>query len=592
MFRWPLVSAAFLATVAMLVAYAVGGFATLSDGRGDNDSMMRLVEVRDLLGGQGWFDLQQYRLGLEGGIGMHWSRLVDAPIALLILAADGMGLTVSQAEAFAAVSWPLILFFGAMVALLQITVRTAGAKAILPATVIATVTLYYIGIFAPGAIDHHNAQLTLTLAMIAGLVSGNSRFWPNLGAGACAAAMLAIGMETAPYVAIGGLCASLLFLFRGSGERITAIGFGIGFGASSAAAFLLTVPLTSWLRPACDAFSVAQASLAVVAGFGLAGLAWFRATSSGQTVRAAGLAVLGACVGALLVFAFPECLGDPYAMVDPWLRENWLDEIAEAQSLLDVARDKPSQLLVYYGYGLLALAVLVVRWMRKDLRRADVVVFAMLATAMVISIWQIRGSLFLLPLSAIPLAGWVAHARHLAHTQASTGTTLRMASAWILSFVVTWILFGAGVSTALAALRGEETPAISPNTSDACYREEDYAILAKEPAITVLAFTNLGSAILRNTPHSAIAGPYHRNTAGNLLALQALVAPSEEARAKIASSQATILAWCPGNAEARHLGEMSASGLAAALNRGEPPAWLTPIAVPPGSDLILYRIQR
>ncbi|MGO7107918.1 hypothetical protein ACCT22_37095, partial [Rhizobium johnstonii] len=32
----------------------------------DNDDGMRLVEVRDFLAGQGWFDLMQYRLGLDG----------------------------------------------------------------------------------------------------------------------------------------------------------------------------------------------------------------------------------------------------------------------------------------------------------------------------------------------------------------------------------------------------------------------------------------------------------------------------------------------------------------------------------------------
>ncbi len=37
----------------------------------DPDDAMRLVEVRDYLGGQGWFDLHQYRLGPDGGTLMH-----------------------------------------------------------------------------------------------------------------------------------------------------------------------------------------------------------------------------------------------------------------------------------------------------------------------------------------------------------------------------------------------------------------------------------------------------------------------------------------------------------------------------------------
>ncbi|MBP0437500.1 GtrA family protein [Tianweitania sediminis] len=579
-----------MATLVLFPTYAATGFATLSDGRGDNDSMMRLVEVRDLLGGQGWFDLQQYRLGFEGGIPMHWSRLVDAPIAGLILLAGAFGATAAGAETFAAIVWPLLLFFLALLALLHAAARIAGSGAILPAAVIASVTLYYIGIFAPGAIDHHNVQLALTLGMIAGLLSGDNRFWLAAGAGACAALMLAVGMETAPYVAVGGLCASLLYLLRGETERLTATGFGLGFGCAATLAFLFTVPFSSWLRPACDAFSAVQFTLAAVGGFGLAGVASSRNAGSSLARRVIALAVLGAGVSALLVLVFPGCLSNPYAMVDPWLRENWLDEISEAQSFLDVARDNPAKLLLYYGYGLMALGVLLFRWKQETPRRADLIVIAMLAAALVISIWQIRGSLFLLPFSAIPLAGWVARARLAARLQPTARTTGQMAGAWILSFVVTWILISAGVNSALAALSGSEAPPMAPQTAHACYRPSDYSVLAKETPATVLSFTNLGSAILRNTPHRALAGPYHRNSDGNLFALQTLLAAPDDARAAIAGSGATILAWCAGNSEAGHLAALAPESIAAMLNQNEAPEWLTPMPVPLGSDLVLYRI--
>src|SRR4051812_17445009 len=48
------------------------------------DDAMRLVQVRDLIGGQGWFDLFQHRLDPPGA-SMHWSRVVDVPLAALIL---------------------------------------------------------------------------------------------------------------------------------------------------------------------------------------------------------------------------------------------------------------------------------------------------------------------------------------------------------------------------------------------------------------------------------------------------------------------------------------------------------------------------
>ena len=56
-------------------------------GLGDTDDNMRLAQVRAWLGGQGWFDLRQYKLDPPAGANIHWSRIVDLPIAGLILAA-------------------------------------------------------------------------------------------------------------------------------------------------------------------------------------------------------------------------------------------------------------------------------------------------------------------------------------------------------------------------------------------------------------------------------------------------------------------------------------------------------------------------
>src|SRR3546814_18125356 len=51
----------------------------------DTDDNLRLQQVRDWLGGQGWFDLRQHRMLPPEGADIHWSRLVDLPLAGLIL---------------------------------------------------------------------------------------------------------------------------------------------------------------------------------------------------------------------------------------------------------------------------------------------------------------------------------------------------------------------------------------------------------------------------------------------------------------------------------------------------------------------------
>src|SRR3546814_4337167 len=45
----------------------------------DPDDALRLVEVRDWMAGQNWFDVTQYRINPPTGGAMHWSRLIDVP---------------------------------------------------------------------------------------------------------------------------------------------------------------------------------------------------------------------------------------------------------------------------------------------------------------------------------------------------------------------------------------------------------------------------------------------------------------------------------------------------------------------------------
>src|SRR5205085_12491822 len=53
----------------------------------DTDDNMRMSQVRALLHGQHWFDLRQYRLNAPFGADIHWSRLVDLPLAAIMLIA-------------------------------------------------------------------------------------------------------------------------------------------------------------------------------------------------------------------------------------------------------------------------------------------------------------------------------------------------------------------------------------------------------------------------------------------------------------------------------------------------------------------------
>src|SRR5579872_717480 len=100
----------------------------------DPDDAMRLLEVRDWLAGQSWFDVTQYRLNPPVGVPMHWSRLVDVPIAgVIVLFRSFTG--VQSAEIAALVLVPLLTLGIAMLLVQRIGLRLMSSRAALLAAV-------------------------------------------------------------------------------------------------------------------------------------------------------------------------------------------------------------------------------------------------------------------------------------------------------------------------------------------------------------------------------------------------------------------------------------------------------------------------
>jgi hypothetical protein len=553
---------------------------------GDNDSLLRLVQVRDLIGGQGWYDLHQYRMGPEGGFVMHWSRVVDAPIAAIILFVSAMTASMAVGETAALVAWPLILMGLAMAFLLRIARTLGGGWATLPILTIGGAALYFIGVFAPATIDHHNVQLMLTLAAIAALATGQG-FASGLVAGAASALMLTVGMETVPYVAVAGLTAAIGFLVGGERDAAKACGFGAGFSALGLAAFVGTVPANAWLVAQCDSYSIPQFTVALVAGAGLALVSSIGLLRQTFARRLLALAVLGVVVATIVILFFPQCLAAPYADLDPRLKKFWLDSIAEAQPLWSIVVHDPASTVSYYVTPVIGLIVLGLRMRATGLTRAGVIVMAFLATAFAVSIWQVRGGMFSIPLAAIPLAGWVGDWRCRVAAGSGKLTTLKMVLAWIVSLNLVWAVAASAVAAAL-----ESNTSDAKNSKGSCEASADFAALATMPATTVLAISNIGAPILAYTHHRVLAGPYHRNIEGNLAALDALMGSTEEAQAIVRQNHVGLVALCRGNAETSALVDWAPAGFLASLAGGNMPGWLEKIPSAADAALDIYRVRQ
>ncbi|MEH2531430.1 hypothetical protein V1277_002192 [Bradyrhizobium sp. AZCC 1588] len=563
--------------------HALAGFPTLAVANGDNDSLLRLVEIRDFIGGQAWFDLHQYRMGPPGGFVMHWSRLVDAPIAAVILVVSALTGKLAAGETVALFAWTTPLMAAALTFSLRIARSVGDEWTIMPAFIICAAAPHFSGVFAPGNIDHHNIQLTLCLAAITALIVGRG-YVAGIAAGAACALMLAVGMETLPYVAVAGLTAAAMYLLGDRPEAAKAVGFGMGLAGGGLAAFVATVPTISWLLPHCDAYSIPQFSVAAISGIGLAVAAVSPILAHSFGRRLTALLALGIAVAAVAVTAFPQCLADPYAGLDPKLQQFWLNQVTEAQPFWRVLSDNWVKAAGFYVTPILALIVLGLRLRRRS-NGAGWMLMALLTAAFVVSLWQVRGATFSLPLAAIALAGWVGDWRHRTALSSDRFSSPRMALVWLVSLNVTW---SAAAHAASAAL-GETERAASP--AGTCERPADYALLAAQPPTTVLAISNLGAPILARSPHRALAGPYHRNVTGNLLTLDAFTGTAEQALTTVQNNRIGLVVFCRGNAETALLAGQAPTGLLAALARDEPPDWLEKLPQDASQPLDIYRVR-
>src|SRR5947209_6586822 len=162
-------------------------------GLGDTDDNMRIMQVRALLRGQGWYDLRDYRMNPPFGANIHWSRLVDLPIAGLILGLRPF-LGGAGAERWAVAIAPTLPYL-----LLLYSVALTARRLLGPtAYPLAFLALFFAGstngLFAPERIDHHGWQLALLALSIASIADTNKTRGGIL-LGVSSALSLAIGLE-------------------------------------------------------------------------------------------------------------------------------------------------------------------------------------------------------------------------------------------------------------------------------------------------------------------------------------------------------------------------------------------------------------
>ncbi|MBD9492513.1 MULTISPECIES: hypothetical protein [unclassified Ensifer] len=552
----------------------------------DNDDAMRLVEVRDLLAGQSWFDLTQPRLGLEGGTLMHWSRLIDLPIAgLMSIFRPFVG--VEQAEVLALAIWPMALAVGLLAAMGLAGRRAGGTVAMHFCLGLTAIFIATSNRFLGGAIDHHNVQLVLAAVMAAMLVDRRYRALNYALAGAAAALAIAVGAETTPLVAVVCAIVACQWLWAGQTAARSTVAFGLSLAAGLSVIFFSTVPPRLYFVATCDNLSIAFYSLALTGGVLLA-LAAATVSHRAPALRFGALALCGLVVAAVALSVAPQCLGNPLAGLDPLLIELWLDHISEARSVTLIAVQEPTNIGAYYFTGAFASAICLWRILRRDRIDLHLVLLALVLSSLAIALVQVRGMAFSNLLAIVPMALLLADLR----ARSSGGTAGACASllyvgALLVSVPAMWAVAGTLAEKGISGFAAAEA---AVTNGEACLTDAALADIGRLAPSLVVGPSDIGATLLRRTEHRVLSAPYHRNAGGMLRELKIGLAEPEAAAVLLHQLGQPVLAFCAVDAQTQVIAARAPRGLYADLAAGRVPAFLSPLPVSEGSPIRLYTL--
>jgi hypothetical protein len=543
-------------------------------GLEDNDDAMRVLQVRDWINGQGWFDLTQHRLNPPDGGDMHWSRLADLMLAALM--APMMALFGPDLGAKYAAFWTPIVGGALYVWVGARTARSlGGSKAFFPGIILVASAPAALSYFLPGRVDHHGLQMTLIAAAVWGLLvsSPKSSFW----AGVAIAAGIAIGLEALPMQIILIGWVAVRWGLRGSDVRGQTMGFALGFGLAILAFFVLTVPPSKWNLPINDAIGRGYVVLGCLGGLLLASAAYLFQRAN-LMMRFAVLFGIGVVVLSGIAI-FPEIIVPPYGRVDPLLMRLWLNNVNETLPLYSSKLSRVVGMALYPALAAIGAMIAVIMTRGLEREKWILATLVIIVAAGLAIFWQSRTLGLATALSGIVTAAIVARVYERINWRVALGFGL----------LVNPVIPGVIGSYIIQNFEPKQKRFVTGG-GDTCAKTQYFQTLSQLPPSLVVAPVDMGARILMSTHHKVLAAPYHRNNKGNLAAYQIFLAPQAEAKARTKALGAGYVAICKRSAEVTILSREGPRGLMADIEAGRIPNWLTPLPTPQGSDVIVYRV--
>lgn len=551
----------------------------------DPDDVMRLIQVRDLIAGQSWFDVTQTRVDAPGGgVAMHWSRIVDIPLALVILLLSPF-VGAATAEMVAVVVVPLITLGCVMLLAGRIAWRLLGDEEATFTSLVIAISIPVLFQLAPLRIDHHGWQLVCALTAVNGLMARSSELGARV-VGISLAFWLSISIEGLPMAAMIFALLALRWLRHRSGA-VWLVGAMQSLTLTSIALFILTRGIDDFATY-CDAISPLHLAMFVWGAGVLTLFSRFEPTPRGVVILGMGIAGGGAL--AMMLANAPQCAtGGGFAQVDPLVAEYWLVNVLEGRPIWDQVLAIALQYLVAPIIGLIACLNLASR-SRDWLRQFWIDYAIILGAGFAISLFVARTGAVACVLAAPPLAWqvrrWLRAIRHIERPAPRMAAMVGVACA-LLPAMPAMLL--ASAIPARASLGGVED--VPVRVAD-CRVKDAAAVLERLPTGEIYAPLDIAPELLLVSDHTVIATGHHRGDDAMRVLIETAIGSSEQAHETLKERGTHYLAICPTLHEARTYATLAPEGFVAGLASGTSPDWLEAVALPDGNGLKLYRIRQ
>ncbi len=561
-FKFPLIAHIILG---ILIAVCLGGvslwYALLNAPLTyafDFDSLLRMQGVVDLLQGQSWYDHIQHRLNAPNGVFIHWTKPVDVLLLLLALPLSAF-MPIQTAVLISAAFVPPVFMVISVYLLLWAArpLKVAASVQLYLVLVCAAAPIYW-SLFSAFAVDHHFLLITLSIATTALMMHVLSaaeiflkKYSLTLGA------VAGLGIWVSPeYMLFLGICLSYLgCCWIGNPERYRFVLPDI----LKTITFVLFLGVLWERRPLWtvehDTVSIVHVTFFALLTVLSMLLKRFHALHTGMA------RFQGAALGVVVVVGVMELLFTGfhrahYNHVSAFVDENLLAHIIELQGLFDA---QGKNLLVFYAY-IYVFIIGIGGFLSKRVRaiwRANAAPYFFLFVTSIAILYMAMLQQRWLAYSIVPMALF---------SMAAVGVLLRDAEKSLSGLaarskldikflgvsILAALLAGGGLASAFVGFsiaKPEEQKSIEFKACTATLhkfiREGQLNTILQKPQGVLLMPTDWAPNILFWTPHSAVAGNYHRDTDGIKAVISFFKAQkAEEAKAIVTARKVDAVLYC------------------------------------------------